>query len=146
MTVLMAVAAAGCASSGARLSDSERLGAYLSSAGEPVTSFRITGSVNGWTSLGDRHLAVWTRSNQAYLLELATVCPDLRNAFSIGIMNSNQRVQARFDSVLVQDRGSITVRRAPCTIATIRPVDTDALDAAEDELKQMNMIQRESSP
>lgn len=125
------------------LSEQQRLSAYQASAGAPVSSFNIVGSVNSWTDLGERHLAVWMSQNEAYLLDLATPCPDLSQAFSIALTQSGQRVAAGFDGVIV--RGPVTtVRPAPCMIANIRPVDTEELEAREQEYKGVDMVNREA--
>lgn len=138
----LAATMAACATTDG-LNESQRLSAYEASAGEPVTAFSIFGPVDGWTDLGPRHLAVWTSSNEAYLLDLATPCPDLSEAFAIALTQSGQRVSAGFDGVIV--RGPVTtVRPAPCMIARIRPVDTQALKMREEEFKNIDMITREA--
>ncbi|MDQ1093835.1 hypothetical protein QE400_003248 [Xanthomonas sacchari] len=63
----------GCATN--RLSDDERLALYRAHAGAPVRDFQYFNQLNGWTALGDSALAVWTRPNQAYLLEFAGPLP-----------------------------------------------------------------------
>lgn len=142
LTIALAATVAACATTGG-LSEEQRLSAYEASAGEPVNAFSVVGRVDGWTDLGPRHLAVWTSNNQAYLLDLATPCPDLSEAFAIALTQSGQRVAAGFDGVIV--RGPVTtVRPAPCMIARIRPIDTRALREREEEFKNVDMITREA--
>ena len=73
MSLLLVTACAGQPS----MTSSERLELYRAHAGEPVSSFQFSGRLWGWRSLGDSALAVWPRSNQGYLIELAGRCPDM---------------------------------------------------------------------
>ena len=84
LIIALAATVAACATTDG-LSEQQRLSAYEASAGEPVNAFSVVGRVDGWTDLGPRHLAVWTSNNQAYLLDLATPCPDLSEAFAIAL-------------------------------------------------------------
>ena len=133
----------GCATDGG-LRDEQRLALYREHAGEPVTSFQYFGRLYGWTPLGDRALAVWTRPSQAYLLELTGSCLDLEYAHAITVTNQSGRVHARFDDVLVL--GSNTMR-IPCRIEQIRPVDSAALKQAEREMRQaVETVERGQAP
>jgi hypothetical protein len=124
-------------------SDAQRLALYRDNAGEAVRQFRYSGTLSGWTALGDSALAVWTRPNQAYLLELTGPCPDLGFATAIGITHQSGQVSARFDDVLVFGGGTST--RFPCRIQTIRPLDVSALKTAQQELRQAQAIEREAA-
>ena len=141
--MLLAVLAA--CSSYPKLSDAERIDLYRSHAAEPVRDFQYFGSLNGWAPLGDKALAVWTRPNQAYLLELMGPCMDLDYAPAISISNMMGRVSARFDSVRVLGGGSNPMRM-PCRIDTIRPLDVKALKQAEKELREAQIVEREAQP
>src|SRR5690606_41870801 len=77
-SLLVAAIASACASTG--MSDSDKLATYRAHAGEPVSSFRYFGSINGWTPLGDGAVAVWTRPCEAWPLERTGPCPDRRHA------------------------------------------------------------------
>ncbi len=126
------------------LRDAERLALYRAHAGAPVNSFQYFGRINGWTPLGDSALAVTTRPNQAYLLELTGSCPNLEFASAIRISNQFGRVHARFDKVHVLDRNAIDF---PCRIEQIRPVDTSALRQAEREMREsVEMAERAQEP
>ena len=118
---------AACASNPAR-ADSAKLALYRSHAGAPVQSFQFFGHLDSWTPLGDSAVVVWTRPNQAWLLDLYGPCNGLDFTVAIGLTSSAGRVSARFDKVLVRDVGRIEL---PCTIAGIRPVDVPAVKAAE---------------
>jgi len=125
--VLAGLALAACASS-PRTTDAQKYALYDAHAGEVVDHFRYFGSINGWTPLGDSALAVWTRPSEAWLLDLSGTCQDLTFTPAIGLTSSMNRVNARFDKVLVRNRGSISI---PCHIRQIRPLDIKAIRAAE---------------
>ena len=120
----------GCAST--RLSDAEELAMYRAHAGEPVHHFHYAGSINGWTPLGDRALAVWASPSRAYLLELMGPCSHLEFAFGISISNQMGTVSSRFDEVIVRDRTSAI--QVPCRIQEIRPLDVKGLRQAQREV------------
>ena len=110
------------------MSDSQKLALYRAHAGAPVSSFHYFGRFDSWTDIGDRALAIWTRPSEAWLLELSGPCNGLDFAQAIGLTSTTGMVSARFDSVLVRNGG---VPDFPCTIQTIRPLDTKALKQAE---------------
>ena len=118
---------ASCASTPS-MSDDQMLALYRAHAGAPVTSFHDFGRFDSWTDIGDRAVAIWTRPSEAWLLELAGPCNGLEFTPAIGLSSQSGTVSARFDSVLVRNGG---IPEIPCTIQTIRPLDTKALKAAE---------------
>ena len=126
-TLFAVVALAACASTG-RMNDQQKLALYRAHAGAPVTRFRYLGRFDNWTDLGDTALAIWTRPNEAWLLELGASCSGLSFAHAIGLTSTVGMVSARFDNVLVHNGG---VAEIPCRIETIRPLDAKALKAAE---------------
>lgn len=128
-----------CASGGLR--DAEKLSLYRANAGESVGSFNFFGRINGWTPLGDSALAVWTRPNEAWLLELHGPCQDLEYTQAIGLTSSGSRVYAGFDKVLVRSSNPINI---PCSIRTIQPLDVKALRASEKELREAKAEEREA--
>jgi hypothetical protein len=134
-----AVAVTGCAS--ARTSDADQLAMYRAHAGEPVKEFHYLNNLNGWTSVGDRALVVWTRPNTAYLLDLMAPCNDLKFAFAISITNQMGTVSSRFDQVIVRDRSSAT--SFPCRIQEIRPLDVKGLKQAQRDLRKVESVQRQ---
>lgn len=125
------------------LSTQQQLSAYEASAGQAVASFSVNRPVDGWADLGERHVAIWMSGNEAYLLDLATPCPDLDTAFSIALTQSGNRVASGFDGVIVRGPAT-TVRPDRCMISRIRPVDTDELEAREQEYKGLTMVERET--
>src|SRR3546814_266922 len=124
---LCAVTAYAYASTG--MSDADKLATCRAHAGAPVDSFRYFGSINGWTSLCDTAVAVWTRPSEAWLLELTGPCPDIEYAPMIGVTSQSNRVSAKFDKVIAQGGGS--TMQFPCRIETIRPLDVKAIKQAE---------------
>ncbi|WP_363797833.1 DUF6491 family protein [Lysobacter firmicutimachus] len=139
--VLVAAALAGCAST-PKLDDAQRLALYRAHAGAPVDSFQYFGTLNGWTPLGDSALAVWTRPNQAYLLELRGPCSDLAFASAISVSNQMGRVHARFDKVTALGTPSI---KMPCFIGRILPLDVKAIKQAQQELRDAGAVPRDDA-
>jgi hypothetical protein len=125
-SLLLAAATAACASTG--MSDADKLASYRAHAGAPVRSFQYFGQINGWTSLGDSAVAVWTKPSEAWLLELSGPCPDLEFAPAISVTSQFNRVSAKFDKVIPRGSGSMTI---PCQISEIRPLDVKAIKQAE---------------
>jgi hypothetical protein len=117
---------AGCATDIAQR-DADKEAMYRAHAGAPVDKFRYFGSINSWTPLGDEAIAVWTRPNEAYLLEFTGPCQEIQFTPAISITNTFGQVAVPFDKVIVHSRSSVTV---PCHIARIRPLDVKALKAA----------------
>lgn len=126
------------------MTDDETLALYRSHAGETVKDFQYFGRLNGWTPLGDTALVVWTKPNQAYLLELAGPCMDLDYAPAISLSNMASRVSARFDSVYVHG-GDPSSIRIPCRINSIRPLDVKGLRQAQKELREAKLVEREAA-
>ena len=123
--LLAAIATVACASAPAPAP--ARLALYRAHAGPPVRSFSYLGRFDRWESLGDTAVAVWTRPREGWLLELGTPCLNLDFAVAIGLTSHTGQVSARIDDVLVEQPG----QNIPCRIEEIRPLDADALRAAE---------------
>ncbi|NUO77669.1 MAG: hypothetical protein HOQ32_16860 [Lysobacter sp.] len=116
-----------------KMRDADRLALYRAHAGAPVPAFQYYGRLDGWTPLGDSALAVWTRPNQAYLLELQGRCSDLDFASAITVSNQAGRVYARFDKVMVLGQGALPF---PCHIGQIRPLDVKAIKQAQRDRRE----------
>ncbi len=138
LLLALGVALGGCASN---LSQAEQLALYQSHAGAPVKDFRYFSSIS-WTPLGDEALAVWTKPNEAYLLNLTGRCVDLDYAPAISLSNMMGRVSARFDNVYVLGGGGTSSFRMPCRIETIRPLDVKALKVAQKEMREAKLVDR----
>ncbi len=144
LTLLLAMSLTlGACASGPRQTDAQKLALYQAYAGEPVKDFQFFGRINGWTPLGDAALAVWTRPNQAYLLQIYGPCPDLEFAPAISLSSQMSRVSARFDSVQPLGGGTGSIR-IPCRIETIRLLDVKALKQAQSELREASVVEREA--
>jgi hypothetical protein len=125
--IIAAVVCAGCASVKPRPVDA-RLALYRAHAGAPVPSFRSLGRFDNWEALGDDALAVWTRPNQAWLLELYGPCDGLQYSVAIGLTDHLGQVEAGYDEVRVSHPSPI---RIPCRIRSIRPLDVSGIRQAE---------------
>jgi len=99
--------------------------AYATAAGAPVNSFRYF-SLWSWEPLSDRQLAVYTRSNEAWLIDLDGSCRNLEFTNHIGLTSSASEVSVKFDRVLTGPQD------APCFIKQIRPVDLKTLNSPQE--------------
>lgn len=146
MLAMLALAASLTACSTGRLTEAESLALYKTHAGPPVRDFQYLGHLSGWTPVGDEALAVWTKPNQAYLLELSGPCTDLTSAPAISLSNIGNRVSARFDNVYVLGGGGGSPRfRLPCRIQNILPLDVKALKQAQKDLREAKTVEREAA-
>ena len=125
--VATTLALASCASTPS-MSDDQKLALYRTHAGAPVSGFHYFGRFDSWTDIGDQAVAIWTRPSEAWLLELSGPCSGLEFTPVIGVTSQTGVVSAHFDSVLVRNNG---MHDFPCTIQTIRPLDTKAIKQAE---------------
>jgi hypothetical protein len=131
----LAALLAACASAPYAQRISERQAAYAAAAGAPVRQFRFF-TLYSWEPLSDSQLAVYTRPNEAWLLDLGGGCQDLAFVNSIGLTSNLNQVMVGFDKVL-------TGRRSfPCTITQIRPVDVKSLKAAQQQQRAIRSAPR----
>jgi hypothetical protein len=125
-TIAVAAALASCARVGkdytARMEARQQ--AYVTAAGAPVNSFHYF-SLWSWEPLSDNALAVYTRPNEAWLLDLDGKCRNLEFTNHIGLTSSASEVSAKFDRVITGPAD------APCFIKQIRPVDLTKLDSPQ---------------
>jgi hypothetical protein len=133
-TTLAALLAA-CASAPYAQRTSERQAAYAAAAGAPVRQFRFF-TLYSWEPLSDNQLAVYTRPNEAWLLDLGGGCQDLAFVGSIGLTSNINQVMVGFDKVLTGRRNF------PCTISQIRPVDVKSLKAAQQQQRLIKSAPR----
>lgn len=110
--------------------ESQRQAAYRAATGAPVHSFRFFGSLYSWEPLGNQQLAVYTRPNQAWLLDVPG-CNELPFATAIGLTSNMHEVMTGFDHILT-GRGNV-----PCTITQIRPIDVSKLKAAREAQRKI---------
>lgn len=92
---------------------------YREYAGQPIKSFYMT-NYDGWAPVSDNQLVVWTGINEAYLIQVAGYCPDLKFAHVVAVTSTASNVD-KFEKVIVgRDR---------CFINEIRPIDTKQMKA-----------------
>ncbi|HTM27820.1 MAG TPA: DUF6491 family protein [Rhodanobacter sp.] len=127
--LLLGLLCAGCSSVPHAQRMNERQAQYAAAAGAPVRSFTYF-SLYSWEPLSDTQLAVYTRPNQAWLLDLGG-CQDLGFANAIGITSNINQVMVGFDKVLT-GRGNF-----PCTISQIRPIDVKSLRLEQQKQRQI---------
>ena len=113
----------------------DRLEAYRAAAGEPQRSFTFRGHLWGWTSLGGETLAVWTRSDRGYLVEVAHPCLDLAFAVHITLTSRQGRVVSGADSIIAR-RIEGGVGGSRCRIESIRPLDARAVRESKRDLRE----------
>ena len=127
---IAALVCAGCSTSPSRMSADAKLALYSAHAGAPVDSFRLLGRLTSWEALGSEALVVWTRPNEAWLLEPYGPCDGLDYSSAISLTDHAGRVEAGLDYVLVSNPSPIHL---PCKIRGIRPLDLAAIREAEKE-------------
>lgn len=116
----------------------QRQAAYAAAAGAPVPHFSFV-TFWSWEPLSDSQLVVYTRPNQAWLLDLDHSCANLQFTNAIGLTSSFGQTWINFDKVL-------TGRRyLPCRIMRIRPVDVARLKI-EQQVQQRMIETRPRTP
>lgn len=117
---LLATSIGVCAAATPRERSASRLVEFEAVAGAPVESFHFF-TLQRFELLGPQTIAVWTRVNKAFLIDVHRPCPGLEFAGGIGLSSSQNRVSTRFDAV--------QFNRERCQIKQIRPIDARALKA-----------------
>lgn len=145
LPLLVALLALGACSTAPRMSSAERLELYRAHAGEPVRSISVQARLWGWRALGDDTLAIWTRSDRGYLVELINRCPEISFAKKIALTNRSGRVWAGFDSVIVQ-RGGRSSNPTLCRINTIRPIEPRAVNESRRDLEKIDLVDGGAPP
>ncbi|MEO7072324.1 MAG: DUF6491 family protein [Rhodanobacter sp.] len=112
-----------------------RLAEYTAVAGAPVSNFRFF-SLYSWEPLGQTTLAVYTRPNEAWLLDLDGGCRDLPFTPVIGVTSNLNQVSVRFDKVLTGRN------QFPCTITGIRPLDIRRMKATRQAQRPIDIQPR----
>ena len=127
MKIMLAFAAmlslAACASRGP--TDADRLAMIHAHAGAPVKQIRNYNAM-GWDRVDDDHVLLSMRPRETWLIRVSGPCLDWGSGAPImGLTSQGSYVMAKLDRILVN--GS----PVSCRIEEIRPVDTQALRAAE---------------
>lgn len=114
---------AACASTGPRGAD--RLAIYEAHAGAPVQQIRYFNAM-GWDRLGDEHILLSMRPRETWLLRISGPCLDWGGGSPIiGLSSQGGWVSTKFDRIHTGDSP------ISCRIEEIRPVDIQAVRAAE---------------
>lgn len=131
LVTTLATMLAACAGAPYAQRSSERQAAYAAAAGAPVRNFRFF-TLYSWEPLGDRQVAIYTKPNEAWLLDLGGGCQDLAFVNTIGLTSNLNQVMVGFDKVLTGRRNF------PCTITEIRPVNVKSLKAQQQQQRQIH--------
>lgn len=112
--ILAALLTSACATTGLERSKRDRLLAkYEPYVGEPVSSFTAFRQ-ESWQPISRTQLVLWTSINDAYLLTIASNCPNLMFTDAVRVTSTTSSIST-LDSVLVRgDR---------CPIQQIQPID-----------------------
>jgi hypothetical protein len=100
-------------------SELELKATFLKYAGPPIDSFSYLGRYDGFRTLGDKDVVLFTTNNDAYLIHVLDPCYRLVVADRIGLTYTANTVNRNFDKVLVG--------RERCRIDTIRHIDYGAV-------------------
>ena len=125
---------AACAGNRVAEREQARLELAESLAGEPVESVWYQ-RLQNWEPLAEDRLIVWTRVNEAWLLDVQRPCSELRWAQGISIPTTSRQIRTNFDSV--------QVRHQRCRITRIRPLDARALRQGGD-MRRIEQAQDEA--
>ena len=108
------------ACSGSRERMATKLDEVQRHSGEPVGSLRFF-RMDRFEILGRDSIVLWTRPNEAWLIEVDEPCFGLDFATSVGVTSNMNRVYRNSDFVVFKDQR--------CRIDQIRPIDVKALKA-----------------
>lgn len=88
-----------------------------------ITAFKL----NGWASLGDKHLIIYKTHSKPYLITLNRGCYDLDFAMAIKVHSDGSTLNTKFDSISVP--GEIEMK---CFIKTIHKLTKEQKQALLD--------------
>jgi Family of unknown function (DUF6491) len=120
--ILAAVLTSACVTSidGIERSKGDRLlSKYEPYIGEPIDSFTAL-QRDSWQPISRTQLVLWTTMNDAYLLTVSDLCPELPFAETVGVTTTTS-------SITTYD--FIVVRNARCRIMQIQPIDVERMRA-----------------
>jgi hypothetical protein len=120
--ILAAVLASACVTSidGIERSRADRLlYKYEPYLGEPVDSFTAL-QHDSWQPISRTQLVLWTTINDAYLLTVSNMCPELPFAETVGVSTTTGSIST-FDYIIV--------RTDRCRIEQIQPIDVERMRA-----------------
>ena len=95
---------------------------FLKYAGPPIESFTYLGRYDGFRTVGDKVVVIFTTINDGYLIRVKDPCIQLRFANRVGLTSTSHTVNRHFDFVLADHER--------CRIDTIQHIDYLALKQA----------------
>jgi hypothetical protein len=113
------LALAACGTSASRREEAA-LTEYLPYTGAPIEEFHYF-RLDGWQSLGDDRVVIWTSPSDAYMVTVEGPCTELGFTNRLGITSTFGTV-SHFEALLV--RGG-----QRCPIKEIRPINVKQLNA-----------------
>jgi hypothetical protein len=113
--VFAAVLVAACTAPAPRKEDAATEAKLVKYAGPPIESFTYLGRYDGFRTLGDKEVVIFTTVSDAYLIRVRDPCINLQFANRIGLTSSNRTVNRAFDFVISDHER--------CQIDTIRHID-----------------------
>ena len=138
--LVMAACMAACSSVPSAQRQHQRQEAYVAAAGSAVPHFRFV-TLYSWEPLSDKQVVIYTRANEAWLLDLGGGCPQLQYTPGIAVTSMFSQVSINFDKILT-GRDYF-----PCTITQIRPVDVARLKIEQQAQRTINSQPRnQTSP
>lgn len=108
---------------------------YDGVAGAPMKSLRYF-QIRSWTMVDDRHVLLWSKIKEPYLIALRQPCLNADTAQTLSFTSFGRTITAKMDSVAI---GSCKSR-----IESIRPIDYIAMKEAKDYLEQQRREKRQA--
>jgi hypothetical protein len=122
--ILAALVLAGCTTPPPNKREVATEANLLKFAGPPIDSFHYLGHYDGFRTLGDNQVVLFTTVNDGYLIRVRDPCLNLRFVNRFGLTSTDKTVNRAFDYVLAD--------RLRCPIDTIRHIDYRAYKQARD--------------
>jgi hypothetical protein len=122
--IFAAVLLAGCTAPPPTKREVVTEGNLLKFAGPPIDSFHYLGHYDGFRTLGDKQVVLFTTVNDGYLIRVRDPCLDLRFVNRFGLTATDKTVTRAFDYVLADQQR--------CQIDSIRHIDYRAYKQARD--------------
>ncbi|HEY6453786.1 MAG TPA: DUF6491 family protein [Steroidobacteraceae bacterium] len=122
--ILAAALLAGCTTPPPSKQDLATEAKLLKFAGPPIDSFTYLGHYDGFRTLGDKQVVIFTTVNDGYLIRVRDPCVNLRFVNRFGLTSTDRTVNRAFDFVLADHER--------CLIDSIRHIDYGAFKRARD--------------
>ncbi|HEX3838857.1 MAG TPA: DUF6491 family protein [Steroidobacteraceae bacterium] len=125
MTFMLAVALlAGCTAPAPRKEDLAMEAKLLKFAGPPIPSFTYLGHYDGFRTLGNKEVVIFTTVSDGYLIRVRDPCINLQFANVVGLTSTDHTVTSQFDFVISDHER--------CHIDSIRHIDYGAFKRDRD--------------